>query len=129
MAAVEEAVTIHRELAEARPDAVRPDLGELADQPVAPAVRPGSAGGGAGRGRGIRHGPPGISPRPGAFRPYLAQSLGQPVDPAGRPGTAGGGAGRGGRWASHHLPGAGRAARRVRLGLALSLNNQSAPAA
>ena len=76
LAAIEEAVTIHRELAAARPDAFRPDLASVAEQPVDPAGRPGAAGGGAGRDRGSRRhlpgagrGPPGRVPaRPGQRR-------------------------------------------------------------
>ena len=48
LAAGEEAVAIYRELAAARPDAFRPDLARLADQPVNPAGRRGPGGGRAG---------------------------------------------------------------------------------
>ena len=108
LAAIQEAVTIRRELAAARPDAFRPDLAGSLNNLSTAAGRPGAAGGGAGRDPGGRRhlpgagrGPPGRVPsRPGR----VAE---QPVTAAGRPGAAGGGAGRdpGGR---RSLPGAGR---------------------
>ena len=82
LAAIEEAVTIRRELAAARPDAFRPDLaGSLTNLSNA-AGRPGPAGGRAGRDRGShRHlpgagrGPPGRVPsRPG---PVADQPVGR----------------------------------------------------
>ena len=95
LAAIQEAVTIRRELAAARPDAFRPDLamslnnlsnrlGDLGRREEALAAIQEAADHLPGAGRG----PPGRVPaRPG----HVAE---QPVEPAGRPGAAGGGAGR-----------------------------------
>ena len=49
LAAIEEAVTIRRELAAARPDAFRPDLAVSLNNLSVRLGEPGAAGGGAGR--------------------------------------------------------------------------------
>ena len=58
LAAIEEAVTIRRQLAEARPDAFLPDLAMSLNNQSSRLAEPGAAGGGAGRDRGSRHHPP-----------------------------------------------------------------------
>jgi hypothetical protein len=66
LAASREAVGIYRELAAARPHALRPDLGHSAEQPVQPASRAGAARGGAGRDPGSRRHLPGAGRGPAA---------------------------------------------------------------
>ena len=76
LAASQEAATIYRELAAARPDAFRPDLAMSLNNLSVRLADLGQAGGGAGRDRGSRRhlpgagrGPPGrVPPRPGQRR-------------------------------------------------------------
>ena len=89
LAASEEAVTIYRELAEARPDAFRPDLATSLDRPGSRPSRPGSAGGRAGRHGGSRHHPQGAGRGTSGCVPARPGSVAEPpVDPAGTPGPA-----------------------------------------
>ena len=107
LAAIQEAVTIRRELARARPDAFRPDLAGSLTNLSSAAGRPGLAGGRADRDRGSRRHLPGAGPGPpGRVPPRPGPVAEQPVGRAGRPGPAGGRADRD-RGSHRHLPGAG----------------------
>ena len=95
LAASEEAATIRRELAAARPDAFRPGLAGSLNNLSYRLASLGRRGGGAGRGRGSHHHPPGAGRGPPGRVPARPGRVAeQPVGPAGRPGPAGGGAGR-----------------------------------
>ena len=87
LAAIEEAVGIYRQLAQARPDAFLPDLAmSLNNQSDLPG-RPGAAGGGAGRDRGgRRHLPPARRGPPRRVPPRPRHVAEQPVASPGRPG-------------------------------------------
>ena len=85
LAAIQEAVTIRRELAAARPDAFRPDLAMSLNNLSARLAGPGPAGGRAGRQPGGRRALPGAGRGPpGRVRPRPGQVAEQPVAPAGR---------------------------------------------
>ena len=68
LAAIQEAVTIRRELAAARPDAFRPDLASSLNNLSHRLGEPGAAGGGAGRDPGGRRPSAGSWPRPARTR-------------------------------------------------------------
>ena len=102
LAAIEEAVTAYRALAQARPDVFLPDLAmSLNNQSVFLSVGAGAAGGGAGRDRGSRHRLP--CPGPGPPRRVPARPRDVAEQPVGVPVCRSWGGGRR-RWPRSRKP-------------------------